>query len=343
MAVESPIAVVLMNMGGPDSLEAVEPFLFNLFRDHDLIPLPLGFLWQRRFARMVSRSRARTVREYYKLIGGKSPLGDITAAQARLLEARLNQRQPGRFSCHVAMRYTPPFTDEAVAAARQRGARTIVGLSLYPHYTTATTGSSLWELRRALAGKPPAAGAVELVEIDRWPEQPRYLDALAAQVRRGLEQFPEEVRPGVELLFSAHGLPETFIKKGDPYVRDLEATIAGVLARVGGQRPWRLSFQSRAGRARWLEPSTDEVLRLLAKTGRKHVLAIPIAFVSDHIETLYEIDLLFGDEARALGLDFKRAPSLNTEPLFIEALAELVEARLDDAGRAAVPRAADGV
>jgi protoporphyrin/coproporphyrin ferrochelatase len=320
----SEVAVVLMNMGGPDSIDAVEPFLFNLFNDHDLIPLPLGFLWQRRFARMVSRSRARAVREYYKLIGGRSPLGEITAAQA----ARLQERLGARFSCHVAMRYTPPFTRDAIAGVRAAGAKKIVALSLYPHYTTATTGSSLWELRRVLAGKPPAAGAIDLVEIDRWAEHPAYLDALATQVRRGLEQFPEAARVGVELLFSAHGLPETFIKKGDPYVADLERTIAGVLQRLGGQHPWRLSFQSRAGKARWLEPSTDTVLRLLAATGRTHVLAIPISFVSDHIETLYEIDLLFGDEAKKLGLDFKRAPSLNAEPAFIEALAQLVEQRV---------------
>jgi ferrochelatase len=332
--VESPIAVVLMNMGGPASLEAVEPFLYNLFRDHDLIPLPLGFLWQRRFARMVSRARAKTVREYYKLIGGRSPIGDITREQADKLEARLNARAADgrKYSCHVAMRYTPPFTSDALAGVRDKSARTIVALSLYPHLTTATTGSSLWELRRELAGKK-GAGAVDLLEIDRWPDQPAYLDALAEQVRRGLEQFPEEARAGVELLFSAHGLPETFIKKGDPYVADLERTIAGVLRRLGGQRAWRLSFQSRAGKARWLEPSTDQVLRLLAKTGRKDVLAIPISFVSDHIETLYEIDLLFGDEARALGLNFKRAPSLNAEPAFIEALAQLVEERIAAAER----------
>lgn len=345
---DAPIAVILLNMGGPDSVEAVEPFLYNLFRDNDLIPLPLGFLWQRRFAKMVSRARAKTVREYYKLIGGRSPIGEITAEQAARLQARLNGGNGngaggdggaggaggGRFSCHVAMRYTPPFTDDAIAAARAAGARTIVALSLYPHYTTATTGSSLWELRRALAGKSPAVGAVDLVEVDRWPAQPTYLDALALQVARGLEQFPEAERAGVELLFSAHGLPETFIKKGDPYVKDLELTIAGVLQRLGGQRAWRLSFQSRAGKARWLEPSTDVVLRLLAKTGRKNVLAIPISFVSDHIETLYEIDLLFGDEAKALGLNFKRAPSLNAEPMFIEALAQLVEEKLGAPGNA---------
>jgi ferrochelatase len=332
---EPPIAIVLMNMGGPESLEGVEPFLFNLFRDHDLIPLPLGFLWQRRFARMVSRARARTVREYYKLIGGRSPLRDITEHQAKLLEQRLNTIRPGAFTCHVAMRYTPPYTRDAVGAARAAGARTVVALSLYPHYTTATTGSSLWELRRELSAKPPAAGAIELLEIDRWPQHSAYLDALAEQVRRGLEQFPEARRAGVELLFSAHGLPETFIRKGDPYVGDLEASIAGVLQRLGGQRPWRLSFQSRAGRARWLQPATDEVLRLLARTGRTDVLAIPISFVSDHIETLYEIDILFGEEAEALGLNFKRAPSLNTEPLFIEALAQLVEQRLQDDTEAA--------
>lgn len=333
--VDLPIAVVLMNMGGPASLDAVEPFLFNLFRDHDLIPLPLGFLWQRQFARMISRSRAKKVRDYYKLIGGRSPIGDITAEQARLLETRLNASGGGRrFSCHVAMRYTPPFTRDAVEAARATGARTIVGLSLYPHMTTATTGSSLWELRRELCGKSPGAGAVELLEIDRWPAHPTYLDALAQQVRRGLEQFSESSRGGVELLFSAHGLPESFIRKGDPYVRDLEETIAGVLRRLGGQRAWRLSFQSRAGKARWLEPATDDVLRLLARTGRSDVLAIPISFVSDHIETLYEIDLLFGGEAEELGLNFKRAPSLNTEPLFIEALAQLVEERIAGASAA---------
>lgn len=326
--IESPISVVLLNMGGPDSIEGVEPFLYNLFRDNDLIPLPLGFLWQKRFARMISRRRSKVVAEYYKMIGGRSPIGEITRGQADALEARLNQRQPGRFKCHVAMRYSKPFTDEAIREVAAAGARTVIGLSLYPHYTTATTGSSLWELRRGLAGKPPAAGAVEYLEIDRWADDSTYLDALAEQVRRGLGQFPDE--RDVELLFTAHGLPETFIQKGDPYVKDLEITIAGVLQRLGGQRAWRLSFQSRAGKERWLEPSTEDVLKLLAKTGRKQVLAIPISFVSDHIETLYEIDLLFGGEAKQLGLDFKRAPSLNTEPLFIEALAGLVERKLGE-------------
>jgi ferrochelatase len=329
---ESPIAVVLMNMGGPDSLDAVEPFLFNLLRDHELIPLPLGFLWQRLFARLVSRKRAKVVRDYYAQIGGKSPLCEITRAQADALEARLNANQPGRFRCHVAMRYTPPFAAEVAEAVVAAGAKTVVALSLYPHYTTATTGSSLNDLRRALRKMDKN---LPVVEIDRWPEEPLYLDAIAANLRRGLAEFGDG--RDVEILFSAHGLPMSFIRKGDPYVEHLKATIAGVMTRVG-ERPWRLTFQSKVGNQKWLEPQTDATLRELAKTGPKRVLVVPIAFVSDHIETLYEIDLLFGNEARELGLEFRRAPSLNVDPTFIEALANLVERRLsseDASGKAA--------
>ena len=322
-----PIAVVLLNMGGPSSLDEVDPFLFNLFRDPDLVPLPLGFLWQKTFARIVSARRAKLVRNYYAQIGGRSPLKDITLQQAHALQERLNRSASGRFACHVAMRYTAPFTDEAIARVRAQGARTVVALSLYPHYTTATTGSSLWELRKQLSGRPPAAGAVSLIEIDRYPDHPRYLDALALQVKRGIEQFPSRERTSLQLLFSAHGLPQSFIDKGDPYIDDLQKTIAGVLSRLPDRLPWQLSFQSRASRARWLEPSTEEMLRSLAAKGCKQVLAVPISFVSDHIETLYEIDLLFGSQAQKLGIQLQRTPSLNTEPLFIEALAELVESR----------------
>ena len=213
-AVDSPIAVVLMNMGGPDSLEAVEPFLYNLFRDHDLIPLPLGFLWQRRFARMVSRARARTVREYYKLIGGRSPIGDITAEQANKLEERLNARADG------GALLVPRGHALHAAVHQGRGARRCARDGRAHHRrrcrsirttTTATTGSSLWELRRELAGKPPAPARSIWSRSIAGPIIPRISTRSATQVRRGLEQFPEAARAGVELLFSAHGLPETFI------------------------------------------------------------------------------------------------------------------------------------
>ena len=332
---ESTTGVVLLNMGGPDSLGAVEPFLFNLFRDNDIIPLPLGgFLLQRPLARFISSRRASYVRGYYERIGGRSPIADITREQARLLEERLNganaqnARTGALYKCHVAMRYWHPFTGEAIEALARQGVNRVVALTLYPHFTTATTGSSLRELRRAIAGKPPALGAVEVIEIDRFFDDPAYLDALSACVREGLASFPDEVRKEVVVLFTAHGLPVSFIRKGDPYVEHLLATIAGVSARLaateGNVRRWLLSYQSRVG-SNWLEPGTEATLEKLAKEGTRHILAVPISFVSDHIETLYEIDLLFGDHAKELGLDMRRPPSLNARPDFIEALAGLVE------------------
>jgi len=314
--------VVLLNMGGPDSLDAVEPFLRNLFSDRDIIPLPLDGLWlgRRLLARRIAGKRASFVRGYYELIGGRSPIAEITAAQAAAVENRLNERG-GRFRSYVAMRYWRPFTDEAVAQMRKDGVTRAVALTLYPHYTTATTGSSLRELRRHTNG-------IELYAIDRFYDDPLYLDALAAQVRAALAGF----QAAPTILFSAHGLPVSFIRKGDPYVEHLLTTIAGVVARLAatsGRAPeWRLSYQSRAGTQRWLEPDTERALAELAKAGRREVLIVPISFVSDHIETLYEIDILFAESARKLGLTMKRAPSLNAEPAFVEALASLVEKRL---------------
>ena len=330
MSKASPTGVVLLNMGGPDSLAAVEPFLFNLFADNDIIPLPWGGLHvgQRLLAWLISSRRARYVRGYYERIGGRSPIAEITRDQARALEARLNRGRPDRCRCYVAMRYWHPFTDEALAQAREDGVGRLVALSLYPHFTTATTGSSLHELRRRLGGPPPALGAMPLLEIDRWFDEPAYLDAITERIEEGLATFPH--REEVTVLFSAHGLPNSFIKKGDPYVQHLLATIAGVMARLGQGRPaprHRLAYQSRVGRD-WLGPGTEEVMAELAQGGAREVLVFPISFVSDHIETLYEIDLLFDEAAQKLGLTFRRAPSLNTHPKLIEALATLVERRL---------------
>lgn len=336
------IGVVLLNMGGPDSLEAVQPFLFNLFHDNDIITLPLrGFLLQWPLAKLISWRRARFVRGYYARIGRKSPLAKITARQALELERRLNAAHPGRFRCYVAMRYWHPFTSAALAQMEADGVTRIVALTLYPHYTTATTGSSLNELSRQLH-RSSALSGLQLLTIDRWYDEPAYLDALAARVHFGLRKFAAEDRKRVMLLFSAHGLPVTFIAKGDPYVDHLHSTISGVVARLTLREQhiydWRLSFQSRAGPTKWLEPNTEDALKQLAAEGRRDVLVVPISFVSDHIETLYEIDMLFGDEARALGLNFKRAPSLNLDARFIEALASLVERRVGLSLAAAEPQ-----
>ncbi len=326
------VGVVLLNMGGPDSLEAVEPFLRNLFRDPDIIRLPLKGLWlgQELLARRISRRRSQIVRGYYERIGGRSPIGEITRAQAQALEEQLNRTGEQPFRCYVAMRYWHPFTKEALDEIRRDGITRLVALSLYPHYTSATTGSSLHELRRCIAGPPPGLGAIELLEIDRFYDHPRYLDALTATVEAALGRARDpETAP---ILFSAHGLPKSFLRAGEPYVDHLHGTIAGVMmrlaAKTGRVHPWRLAYQSRVGDG-WIGPGTEVAIGELANEGYREAIAVPISFVSDHIETLYEIDQLFAGLARQKDLTLYRAPALNTSPLFIDALAALVRGRVE--------------
>ena len=319
---EAPLGLIALNLGGPGSLDDVRPFLQRLFADPEVLqirwaPLRNFIAWR------IARSRAPFSRDAYAQIGGRSPILQETTAQVEAVAEVLAGRRIPTVPV-VAMAAWHPLAEEALAALAARGVQRAIALPLYPQESRTTTDSSLNQIEAARTRHP----GLEIAAVRRYPDAEGYLRAVVERIDEAIGTLPPEHATTAPVLFSAHGLPETFIKKGDPYVRDLETTIAGVLSRIGGQHPWRLSFQSRAGKARWLEPSTDEVLRLLAKTGRKDVLAIPISFVSDHIETLYEIDLLFGDEAKKLGLDFKRAPSLNAEPAFIEALAQLVEQRV---------------
>src|SRR6266567_649216 len=284
-------AVLLLQMGGPDSLDAVEPFLLNLFSDREIIRIGPAFL-QPLIARFIARRRAPKVERYYERIGGKSPIRKLTEAQARALEERLGPE----FRCFVAMRYWRPSTVEALAAIKKEGISRIVALSLYPHYSRATTGSSINELKRVLA---EAGAQFEVSYIDRFYDHPLYISALAGRIEEGLATFAE--RDKVELVFSAHSLPRSFIDQGDPYLAHIEETVRLVMERLG------------------------EVDYHLAAHGSKNLLMVPLSFVSDHIETLYEIDIQYGEEARALGIDnFRRSPSLNDAPLFIGCLADLV-------------------
>jgi protoporphyrin/coproporphyrin ferrochelatase len=307
-------AVLLLQMGGPDSLDAVEPFLLNLFSDREIIRIGPAFL-QPLIARFIARRRAPKVEKFYERIGGKSPIRELTEAQARALEERLGPE----FRCFVAMRYWRPSTIEALAAIKKEGISRIVALSLYPHYSRATTGSSINELKRVLA---EAGAQFQVSYIDRFYDHPLYIRALADRIGEGLASFAE--RDKVELVFSAHSLPQSFIDQGDPYLAHIEETVRLVMERLG-EVDYHLAFQSRAGPVKWLEPSTEEMIRHLAAHGSKNLLMVPLSFVSDHIETLYEIDIQYGEEARALGIDnFRRSPSLNAAPLFIDCLAELV-------------------
>jgi protoporphyrin/coproporphyrin ferrochelatase len=307
-------AVLLLQMGGPDSLPAIEPFLYNLFSDRDIIRIGPAFL-QPVIARFIARRRSKKVMEYYRKIGGKSPIRELTEQQGAELETVLG---PG-YRCFVAMRYSKPDTAEALAAISREGITTVIALSLYPHYSRATVGSSINELERELkkSANPPV-----ISYIRQFYDHPAYIAALAEKIERGLAGFPE--RSTVQIVFSAHGLPQSFIDSGDPYLDHIQATVRLAMERFEGISH-HLAFQSRAGPVKWLEPSTETTIAELAAAGCKHLLMVPLSFVSDHIETLYEIDIQYKDEAVALGIsDFRRTEALNSSPLFISCLAELV-------------------
>jgi protoporphyrin/coproporphyrin ferrochelatase len=307
------IAVVLLNLGGPEKLEDVEPFLFNLFSDRMIIRLGPAFL-QKTIAGFISKRRAPKSSQAYAKIGGGSPLNRITAQQAQALEKELEIH--GGFKVAVAMRYWKPRAREALAALQQQNIQKIIALPLYPHYSIATTGSSVADLIEASRS---FSSFFTIETIDSWQKQPSYIKALADTIREGAEKFGSE---NVQVVYSAHSLPVKFIQEGDPYVDHLKQTIEA-LEKITGLEG-KLCFQSRSGPVEWLSPSPPEMLAKLAEAGCKNVLMVPISFVSDHVETLYEIDMLYRDMARDHGMRLERSPSLNLEPGFIKALEELV-------------------
>jgi ferrochelatase len=307
-------AVMLLQMGGPDSLPAIEPFLYNLFSDRDIIRIGPAFL-QPAIARFIARRRSKKVVEYYKKIGGKSPIRELTEQQAAELQTALGDG----YRCFVAMRYSKPDTAEALAAIAREGISNVIALSLYPHYSRATVGSSINELERELK---KSTVPFNVSYIRQFYNHPSYIAALVEKIERGLAGFPE--RSSVQLVFSAHGLPQSFIDSGDPYLEHIQATVRLAMEHFGGISH-HLAFQSRAGPVKWLEPSTEAKITELAAADCKQLLMVPLSFVSDHIETLYEIDIQYRDEATALGIaDFRRTEALNSSPAFIACLAELV-------------------
>jgi len=330
----APTAILLFNLGGPDDLAAVEPFLVNLFSDREIIELPFGAALQPVMARVIAKLRGPSVRRNYARIGGGSPQLRITNQQAAAVEERLNAGATAApaYRVFVAMRYTRPSCDDALAAIAAAGIRRIVTLTLFPHYSRATTGSSRRAFDRALASPAWQSFGFEVTHIDRYAADPRYLDAMADMVARGWNAIPFERRRQTVLLFSAHGLPQKFIDEGDPYIEDIEATRRGILERLNLPVRNELAYQSRTGPVKWIGPGTEQMLESLAREGVTDVLVVPLSFVSDHIETLYEVDLLFADAARDAGIvHYRRTEALNTSPLFIGALAGLVTAHLSAA------------
>jgi len=309
--------VVLFQLGGPDSLEAIEPFLFNLFCDPDIIDFPFARIGRKPLAKLISSTRARKVQHHYAAIGGASPIRRFTEQQARALQLRLQQSGMNA-RCFVAMRYWHPFTAEAIGQVRAEQCDEVVLLPLYPHYSCTTTGSSLNEWRRRFQDPVP------VYCVDPFYRHHLYLDALAEKIEETLARFPDPCRP--ELVFSAHSVPVSVIEKGDPYQRQIEETVALLMRRGGWSNRHRLCYQSKVGASKWLQPSLHKTLRTLAAEGTDEVCIVPISFVSDHVETLGEIDHEARKEAAALGITrFEMMPGLNNSPTFISALADLVE------------------
>ena len=319
------IAVVLFNLGGPDSLKAVRPFLFNLFRDPAIITAPA--LLRYPLAALIAATRDRPAQANYALMGGRSPLLPETEAQAEALSKVLAAALPeAETRCFIAMRYWRPLTDETARAVAAFAPDEVVLLPLYPQYSTTTTGSSLKAWARAYAGP----GRVRAVCC--YPTAEGLVEAHAGRIRAAWAAAGSP-RPA-RLLFSAHGLPEKVIAAGDPYQAQIEATAAAVAARLGGDWDWKVCYQSRVGRLKWIGPSTAEAIAEAVGEGLGVVVA-PIAFVSEHVETLVELDREYAELAESLGCrSYVRVPALGVEGHFIEALADLVAGSL--AGDAAV-------
>jgi ferrochelatase len=321
---KTKIAVVLFQLGGPDSAAAVEPFLYNLFCDPDIIDFFGAWFARRPLARWIARKRAGIVREHYEAIGGHSPIRVLTERQARALEAALTPHYDAK--CFLAMRYWNPLTAEAVAQVRAWNAPELVLLPLYPQYSFATTASSLKEWNRLFH---PNRYAPQTHAVESFFNHPLYIQSVAERISLALTHFDRPDR--AHIIFSAHGLPLSLIERGDPYAKQVEETVRLVMQQGGWKNAHTLSYQSKVGRRKWLSPSLTDTIDRLGRAGEKHLLVAPIAFVTEHIETLHEINIEAREQARKLGVEqFEMMPAVGDSPTFISALADLVLACLNN-------------
>ncbi|MBW2275931.1 MAG: ferrochelatase [Deltaproteobacteria bacterium] len=318
--------VLLLNMGGPWSLDDVKPFLRAVFSDRQVIRFPGGAAFQGIWARLIASARAPKVRARYAQIGGGSPLLEWTRKQAHGLAGLLDGSP-----VELAMRYSEPRAPEAIAKLVGAGCRKVALLPLYPQECGATTGSSLDDARRAAAR---CGTRMDVVEVRSYHDDTEYVRAVAERVREGLDTLSAGVREQAVVLFSAHGVPERLHAGGDPYVGQVHRTVELVVEELGDRiGEHRLAFQSRAGPVRWVGPSTPEMVRRLGGEGVSALVLVAISFVSDHIETLHELDIELAELAASVGIaHYARAPSLNDGQLFLEALAGIARRALDDEG-----------
>ncbi len=315
------VGVLLLNLGGPDQLEDVRPFLYNLFADPEIIRLPFPWL-QRPLAWFISTMRAKQSQENYRQIGGGSPLRRITEEQAQALQVSLQQKGQ-EATVYVGMRYWHPFTEEAIARIKRDRIERLVILPLYPHFSISTSGSSfrllekIWEADQDLH-------PIDYTVVQSWYDRPGYLQAMAQLIAEELDQCPHPDQ--AHIFFSAHGVPVSYVEEaGDPYQREIEDCVALIMQTLDRPNAHTLAYQSRVGPVEWLQPYTDDALKELAEKGVKNLVVVPISFVSEHIETLQEIDMEYREIAEEAGIEhFQRVPALNTHPTFIDDLANMV-------------------
>lgn len=310
------ICIILLNMGGPSRPEEVRPFLEEMFRDPDLIQFPFKSL----LAPIIIKRRTPIAQKHYAQIEGGSPLLRMTLAQAEALQDALNTSNIARFKVVAGMRYTNPTIADAVRQALEWKCDEIIGLSMYPQYCKATIGSSILELKRVVS-KQPSSPALKI--IDRYYDHPMYIEAVISVFRQTVGSHGST--PYV--IFSAHGVPVRMVKQGDPYVSETEATVNAVAGGLGlGSHNWSLAYQSRVGPVRWIGPSTDNVISELAKRGVKDLVIVPVSFAVDNLETLYDIEIVFTEQAKQAGIErVQRTPALNVIPEYISTLESLVK------------------
>jgi len=342
---KGPTAIVMMNMGGPVDLDEVHPFLSALFHDRDLIPLP----FQRLLAPWIAKRRTPQIKEQYAAIGGGSPILKWSRLQGEEMCKLLEELAPegGPYKPYIMFRYAQPLTEVTLEEMRRDGVSRAIAFTQYPQYSCSTTGSSLNELFRKetdRAKRGNVADSVEWSVIDRWGTHPGLVDAIAQNTLAALRTLPPSAsfaapdsldRPVI--LFSAHSLPMSVVNRGDPYVAEVAMTVGAVMDRLqklgeeegkglgAGGWPYRLAWQSQVGPSAWMGQQTSDAIKGLARLGKKNVVVVPVAFTSDHIETLYELDLEYGKEAKELGMNYARAESLNGSPVFIRALADIAK------------------
>jgi protoporphyrin/coproporphyrin ferrochelatase len=320
------IGVLLLNLGGPDKIEDVRPFLFNLFADPEIIRLPFPWL-QKPLAWLISTLRAKKSQDNYLEIGGGSPLRRITEEQGTALQAQLGKVGKDA-KIYIGMRYWHPFTEEAIAQIKEDNIRKLVILPLYPHFSISTSGSSFRVLEE-MWRNDPALRLIDYTLIPSWYDYPGYIESMAHLITKELNKC--ENPDNVQIFFSAHGVPKSYVEEaGDPYQQEIEACTRAIMAKINCPNSHTLAYQSRVGPVEWLQPYTEDALNELGAKGIKDILVVPISFVSEHIETLQEIDIEYREIAHSAGIEnFYRVPALNTEPIFIEALGNLVIESLD--------------